>query len=51
MAQADSIHALVWDNDTRMVNADTAGYGAPRAVFPSIVGRLHHTGVMVGMAF
>ena len=32
-----------------MCKAGFAGDDAPRAVFPSIVGRLRHTGVMVGM--
>ncbi|KAI3506414.1 hypothetical protein L1887_28772 [Cichorium endivia] len=32
-----------------MVKAGFAGEDAPRAVFPSIVGRPRHTGVMVGM--
>ncbi|XVE92808.1 hypothetical protein REPUB_Repub01dG0134300 [Reevesia pubescens] len=32
-----------------MVKAGFAGDDAPRAVFPSIVGRPRHTGVMVGM--
>ena len=33
-----------------MVKAGFAGDDAPRAVFPSIVGRPKHQGVMVGMA-
>ncbi|GBG88972.1 hypothetical protein CBR_g48582 [Chara braunii] len=32
-----------------MVKAGIAGDDAPRAVFPSIVGRPRHTGIMVGM--
>ena len=32
-----------------MVKAGFAGDDAPRSVFPSIVGRPRHTGVMVGM--
>uniref|UniRef100_M4ENT7 Actin n=2 Tax=Brassica campestris TaxID=3711 RepID=M4ENT7_BRACM len=32
-----------------MVKAGFAGDDAPRAVFPSIVGRPRHTGVMVGI--
>ena len=32
-----------------MVKAGFAGDDAPRAVFPSIVGRPKHEGVMVGM--
>ncbi|MQM09196.1 hypothetical protein Taro_042065 [Colocasia esculenta] len=49
MADADDIQPLVCDNGTGMVKAGFAGDDAPRAVFPSIVGRPRHTGVMVGM--
>ncbi|XP_022889121.1 actin-3-like [Olea europaea var. sylvestris] len=49
MAEADDIQPLVCDNGTGMVKAGFAGDDAPRAVFPSIVGRPRHTGVMVGM--
>ncbi|CAL9096712.1 unnamed protein product [Musa textilis] len=48
MADED-IQPLVCDNGTGMVKAGFAGDDAPRAVFPSIVGRPRHTGVMVGM--
>ncbi|KAJ7946674.1 actin [Quillaja saponaria] len=48
MAEED-IQPLVVDNGTGMVKAGFAGDDAPRAVFPSIVGRPRHTGVMVGM--
>merc|ERR1711991_939943 len=41
--------ALVVDNGSGMVKAGFAGDDAPRAVFPSIVGRPKHQGVMVGM--
>jgi len=41
--------ALVIDNGSGMVKAGFAGDDAPRAVFPSIVGRPRHQGVMVGM--
>ena len=41
--------ALVVDNGSGMVKAGFAGDDAPRAVFPSIVGRPKHSGVMVGM--
>ncbi|PPR87517.1 hypothetical protein GOBAR_AA33174 [Gossypium barbadense] len=41
--------ALVCDNGTGMVKAGFAGDDAPRAMFPSIVGRPRHTGMMVGM--
>ena len=37
------------DNGSGMVKAGMAGDDAPRAVFPSIVGRPRHEGVMVGM--
>ncbi|WZZ90208.1 hypothetical protein YC2023_118787 [Brassica napus] len=49
MANGEDIQPLVCDNGTRMVKAGFAGDDAPRAVFPSIVGRPRHTGVMVGM--
>jgi actin-related protein len=42
--------AVVIDNGSGMVKAGFAGDDAPRAVFPSIVGRPRHQGVMVGMA-
>jgi len=45
----DEVAALVCDNGTGMVKAGFSGDDAPRAVFPSIVGRPKHTGVMVGM--
>jgi len=41
--------ACVIDNGSGMVKAGFAGDDAPRAVFPSIVGRPRHQGVMVGM--
>merc|ERR1711887_58323 len=41
--------ALVVDNGSGLVKAGFAGDDAPRAVFPSIVGRPRHQGVMVGM--
>jgi len=40
--------ALVVDNGSGMVKAGFAGDDAPRAVFPSVVGRPRHKGVMVG---
>jgi actin beta/gamma 1 len=45
----DEVQALVVDNGSGMVKAGFAGDDAPRAVFPSIVGRPRHKGVMVGM--
>jgi len=41
--------ALVVDNGSGLVKAGFAGDDAPRAVFPSIVGRPRYPGVMVGM--
>ncbi|KAF2609194.1 hypothetical protein F2Q68_00044450 [Brassica cretica] len=49
MAEAEEIQPLVVDNGTGMVKAGFAGDDAPRAVFPSIIGRPRHAGVMVGM--
>merc|ERR1712217_642830 len=46
----DEVQALVVDNGSGMCKAGFAGDDAPRAVFPSIVGRPRHQGVMVGMA-
>jgi actin beta/gamma 1 len=50
-AQADGaeVQALVVDNGSGMCKAGFAGDDAPRAVFPSIVGRPKHPGIMVGM--
>jgi len=48
MAEED-VESLVVDNGSGMVKAGFAGDDAPRAVFPSIVGRPRHQGVMVGM--
>merc|ERR1711901_16989 len=45
----DEVQALVVDNGSGMCKAGFAGDDAPRAVFPSIVGRPRHQGVMVGM--
>ena len=45
----EELPALVVDNGSGMVKAGFAGDDAPRAVFPSIVGRPKHSGVMVGM--
>jgi len=43
------VSAIVLDNGSGMCKAGFAGDDAPRAVFPSIVGRPRHQGVMVGM--
>jgi actin len=48
--EGEESQALVVDNGSGMVKSGFAGDDAPRAVFPSIVGRPRHQGVMVGMA-
>jgi actin len=45
----EEVQPLVVDNGSGMCKAGFAGDDAPRAVFPSIVGRPRHKGVMVGM--
>jgi len=45
----EDIQPLVCDNGSGMVKAEFAGDDAPRAFFPSIIGRPRHTGIMVGM--
>jgi len=45
----DETAALVVDNGSGMCKAGFAGDDAPRAVFPSIVGRPKMPGIMVGM--
>ena len=45
----EDVAALVCDNGSGMCKAGFAGDDAPRAVFPSIVGRPKYPGVMVGM--
>jgi actin beta/gamma 1 len=49
MSDEEEIAALVVDNGSGMVKSGFAGDDAPRAVFPSIVGRPRHVSVMVGM--
>ena len=49
MCDDDEVQALVVDNGSGMCKAGFAGDDAPRAVFPSIVGRPKHPGIMVGM--
>jgi len=46
----DDVTALVIDNGSGMCKAGLAGEDAPRAVFPSIVGRPRYVGAMLGMA-
>jgi len=48
-AEGGDVQALVVDNGSGMCKAGFAGDDAPRAVFPSIVGRPKHPGIMVGM--
>jgi actin beta/gamma 1 len=48
MAEQEVV-ALVVDNGSGMCKAGFAGDDAPRSVFPSIVGRPKHPGIMVGM--
>jgi actin-related protein len=45
----DEATPCVLDNGSGMMKAGFAGDDAPRAVFPSVVGRPKHQGVMVGM--
>ncbi|EPZ34174.1 DUF1604 domain-containing protein [Rozella allomycis CSF55] len=45
----EEVAALVIDNGSGMCKAGFGGDDAPRAVFPSIVGRPRHQGVIVGM--
>merc|ERR1711962_1597521 len=40
---------MVIDNGSGMCKAGFAGDDAPRAVFPSVIGRPRHVSVMVGM--
>ncbi|KAK3089445.1 hypothetical protein FSP39_003682 [Pinctada imbricata] len=51
MANSDpgDVTALVIDNGSGMCKAGFGGDDAPRSVFPSIVGRPRHQGVMIGM--
>jgi len=44
----NDIGALVVDNGSGMCKAGYAGDEAPRCVFPSIVGRARHQGMMIG---
>eukprot|EP00437_Effrenium_voratum_P001257 CAMPEP_0181424666 /NCGR_PEP_ID=MMETSP1110-20121109/14763_1 /TAXON_ID=174948 /ORGANISM="Symbiodinium sp., Strain CCMP421" /LENGTH=377 /DNA_ID=CAMNT_0023547833 /DNA_START=65 /DNA_END=1198 /DNA_ORIENTATION=+ len=49
MALDDEVAALVVDNGSGVCKAGFAGDEAPRAVFPSIIGRPKMPGIMVGM--
>ena len=44
--KSDEVQALVVDNGSGMCKAGFAGDNPPRAVFPSVVGRPRHRGVM-----
>ncbi len=44
MCDEEEVAALVCDNGSGMCKAGFAGDDAPRAVFPSIVGRPRHQG-------
>jgi len=46
---ADCSHALVIDNGSGVTKAGFAGNDAPGAIFPSIVGRPCHQGVLIDM--
>merc|ERR1712212_157257 len=48
-SEEEEQQCLVCDNGSGLVKCGFAGDDAPRAVFPSIVGRPRHQGVMVGM--
>jgi actin-related protein len=45
----EEVHGIVLDLGTSLVKSGFAGDDAPRSVFPTIVGRPKHGGVMVGM--
>ncbi|KAG8801406.1 actin [Serendipita sp. 398] len=47
----DEIAAIVLDNGSGMCKAGFAGDDAPRAVFPSIIGRPRHQTSMIGMNY
>jgi len=49
MADDDEQAAVVVDNGTGQMKAGFSGDDAPKCVFPSVVGRPRHEGVMVGM--
>jgi actin-related protein len=49
MSDEEGVQALVVDNGSGMCKAGFAGDDAPRAVFPSIIGRPKQKSIMVGM--
>lgn len=48
-APDDQVQAIVIDNGSGFMKCGFAGDDAPRALFPTVVGRVRHRGVMVGM--
>ena len=48
-AEAPEVQAIVLDNGSGMCKAGIAGDDAPRAVFPSIVGRPRMPGIIIGI--
>ena len=49
MGEEDDVQAIVIAFDSGYIHAGFAGDDAPRVVFPAVVGRPRHQGVMVGM--
>jgi len=49
MAEEDQEYCLVSDNGSGVVKAGFSGDDAPRAIFPSVVGRPRFQGIMLGM--
>ncbi|XP_057436467.1 actin-100-like [Lotus japonicus] len=49
MAYYDDIQPIVFDNGSGVFKGGLVRYDAPHAVFPSIVGRSQHAGMMVGI--
>ena len=49
MAETSEVQAIVLDNGSGMCKAGIAGDDAPRAVFPSIVGRPRMPGIIIGI--
>ena len=49
MAESPEVQAIVLDNGSGMCKAGIAGDDAPRAVFPSIVGRPRMPGIIIGI--
>jgi actin beta/gamma 1 len=45
----EEVMAIVIDQGSSLIKAGFAGDDAPRAVFPALVGRCKHSGIMVGM--